>query len=212
MTTRQTGVMNHRTRRMAASVALFAMCAWALLTPYVACAGTASDDLKQIEYRYYFRGKYQQTIESLQTFLARVDLSPAETLRAREVLAASYVLGGAPAMGKEVFARIITTDPAYPGPDPGVFKLEVVNVYAEARSEYAAMTLKTVPAQVAADTSSTSTVPAGPVVSGKPIYKKWWFYAGAATLLAVAGVAASGGSDASNPAASGSVNVGVRLP
>jgi hypothetical protein len=203
--------MTFTLRKSTAAIALVAMMATVVSTSYPAHAGSASDDLKQIEYRYYFRGKYQQTIESLQTFLARVDLAPAETLRAREVLAASYVLGGAPAMGKEVFARIITDDPAYAGPDPSVFKLEVVNAYAEARSDYAAATLKTVPGQsnLAANTSPQTVAEAG--TPGTPIYKKWWFYAGAATLLLVAGAAGSKGDEPGSPAATGSVQVGVRV-
>lgn len=196
-------------RRMTSVAVLIAMTASIVSSSYPAHAGTPSDDLKQIEYRYYFRGRYQQAIEALQTYLARIDLAPAETMRAREVLAASYVLGGAPAMGKEVFAQMITVDPAYPGPDPTVFKLEVVNTYAEARAEYAARTLKTVPATdqaLAADGT-----PAGEK-EDKPIYKKWWLYAGAAALLVAVGVAAGGGDSGSDaPASSGTVVVGVTV-
>ncbi len=180
-------------------------------TAYPSLAGTAADDLKQIEYRYYFRGRYQQAIEALQTFLARIDLSVAETLRAREVLAASYVLGGAPAMGREVFAGLIAADPPYPGPDPTIFKLEVVNAYAEARADYAARNLLTAPA---GDASPVMPGDAGamPVASpGKPFYKKWWLYAGAAALLA-AGVAVAGSGDGSDAStANGTVVVGVRV-
>ena len=184
-----------------------------------AVAGTAVEDLKQIEYKYYFRGKYQQAIESLNTFLARVDLNEGEATRAREVLAASYVLGGAPAMGKQVFAELIAQNPAYPGPHPSVFEMEVVNEYALARSEYASMVLKNVPPAAGGDVAATSddkdaaaAVPSDAAVaqSGKPIYKKWWFYAGAAALLLGAGVAAGGGDDGGPPPpATGGVIVGV---
>ena len=183
-----------------------------------AVAGTAVEDLKQIEYKYYFRGKYQQAIESLKTFLARVDLTESETTRAREVLAASYVLGGAPAMGKQVFAELIASNPAYPGPHPSVFEMEVVNEYALARSEYASTMLMNAP-QVAGEDSATKSdddqgaaaIPSNAAVAeaGKPIYKKWWFYAGAAALIAGIGVAAGGGDDGSPPPASGGVSVGV---
>lgn len=196
----------HRTTGV---IALIVTMASVLSTSYPSFAADATDDLKQIEYRYYFRGRYQQAIEALQTYLARVDLAPAETLRAREVLAASYVLGGAPAMGKEVFATVIAADPAYPGPDPSVFKLEVVNAYAEARAEYTARTLKTIPAQ---DPSlATAGEPAtAQDDEGKPIYKQWWLYAGVAAALIAVGVAVGGGGD--DPAAapaSGTVTVGV---
>jgi hypothetical protein len=183
-----------------------------------AAAETAVEDLKQIEYKYYFRGKYQQAIESLKIFLARVDLTESEATRAREVLAASYVLGGAPAMGKQVFAELIAQDPAYPGPHPSVFDMKVVNEYALARSEYAAMALKNAPPTAGVDTAVASDDQdrAGPIAndaavaqSGKPIYKKWWLYAGAAALLLGAGLAAGGGDDGSPPAATGGVTVGV---
>ncbi len=201
-------------RKITSTVALVTLLASVLSAAYEpAHAGTAADDLKQIEYRYYFRGRYQQAIESLQTFLARVDLTPADETRAREVLAASYVLGGAPAMGKEVFTQMIVAHPDYPGPDPTVFKLEVVNTYAEARSDYAALTIKTAPRQDALAQNGASGADAALQPEGKPIYKKWWFYAGAAALLLVAG-AAAGGSGGDNPAPSastGTVVVGVRV-
>jgi hypothetical protein len=202
--------MTFRMHRITAAAVLVVMLASIVTAPLASFAATAGDDLKQIEYRYYFRGRYQQSIEALQTFLARVDLTPAETMRAREVLAASYVLGGAPAMGQGMFAQMIEADPAYPGPDPTVFKLEVVNAYAQARAEYAARTLKTVPAPGAGDAAAGDVVAAE--AAGKPIYKKWWFYAGAAALLAGVGVAAaSGGDDPAPGAATGSVTVGVTL-
>jgi hypothetical protein len=175
-------------------------------------ADTAANDLKQIEYKYYFRGKYQQTIEALQTFLARVDLTTADSTRAREVLAASYVLGGAPAMGKGVFARLIADHPSYPGPDPTVFKLEVVDAYAEARSEYTAMTLKSAPPGAATTAPGSEPAVLETAAEGKPFYKKWWVYAGAASLLILAGALGSSQGDEPPPAGpTGSVNVGVRV-
>ncbi|HEU4364356.1 MAG TPA: hypothetical protein VFT13_02715 [Candidatus Krumholzibacteria bacterium] len=200
-------------RRIIGAVALVATMTSVVATAYPVRAGNAGDDLKHIEYRYYFRGRYQQAIEALQTFLARVDLTPVETLRAREVLAASYVLGGAPAMGREVFAQLIVADPAYAGPDPTIFKLEVVNAYGEARSEYAARTLKSVPAQdpLLPGGDDDDAVLTAVETPGKPIYKKWWFYAGATALLLGVGAAVSGGDDPAAAPAAGSVVVGVRI-
>jgi hypothetical protein len=206
----------HRTRKITSCLLIVTLFASTLATPLAtAFAGTPSDDLKQIEYKYYFRGKYQQAIESLQVFLARVDLTEAEATRAREVLAASYVLGGAPAMGKQIFADMIVRTPAYPGPDPNVFKLEVVDAYAQARSEYTALALAPSTSASARDRDQkgAAAVPSdAAAASSKPIYKKWWFYAGAAALLAGVGVAAaSGGDDPAPGAATGSVTVGVTL-
>lgn len=126
-------------RKITSLLLLVTLFASTVATPFQsAFAGVPADDLKQIEYKYYFRGRYQQAIESLQIFLARVDLTETDAMRAREVLAASFVLGGAPVMGKQMFAEMIAKQPAYPGPDPNVFKLEVVDAYAKARTEYAA--------------------------------------------------------------------------
>ena len=206
-------------RRFTSTLLIVTIFASAVATPFQAAfAGSASDDLKQIEYKYYFRGKYQQAIESLQVFLARVDLKEPDAMRAREMLAASYVLGGAPAMGKQMFAEMIVRDPAYPGPDPNVFKLEVVDAYALARFEYASVALMN--AQPSAGEKSddrdqgAAAVPSDAAIaeSGKPIYKKWWFYAGAAALLAGVGVAVGGGSDDNPPPAdTGGVTVGVTV-
>jgi hypothetical protein len=200
-----------RIRRITSTLVIVCMVA-SIAGPGLARAATASDDLKQIEYTYYFRGKYQQAIEALQTFLARTDVSGPDATHAREFLAASYVLGGAPAMGKEVFLQIIKASPEYGGPDPAVFKLAVVNTYAEARSDYAAMALKNAPAgSKPAANGSDGAAPAEE--KGKPIYKKWWFYAGAAAALVIAGVAAGGGGGGApaGDAGSGSVAVGVTV-
>lgn len=201
-------------RKITSLVLLVTLFAGVAAPLHPAYAGNATDDLKQIEYKYYFRGKYQQAIEALQTYLARVDLPPADGLRAREVLAASYVLGGAPAMGQQIFAGMISADPKYPGPDPNVFKLEVLDAYAKARSEYASMALTTAPtSQESSDDSAAGTVPSDAAVAqtGKPIYKKWWFYAGAAALIAAVGVAAGSGGDDGTRADSGGVTVGVTV-
>lgn len=201
-------------RRVTCAVALIALLLSVVSATWAPVwAGTAADDLKQIEYQYYFRGRYQQAIEALQTFLARVDLTDADATHAREFLAASYVLGGAPAMGKEVFAQLIAADPSYPGPDPSVFKLEVVNVYGEARSDYAALAIRNAPVPSSAGGGAEAAVNPAPTPPGKPIYKKWWFYAGTAAVLLVAAGAASGNKNGSQPApaSSGTVTVGVNV-
>ena len=209
--------MELRTRRITSLTLLVTLFASTLVAPFSdAWAGTPTDDLKQIEYKYYFRGKYQQAIESLQTYLARVDLPKTDAMRAREMLAASYVLGGAPSLGKQMFAEMIAKDPTYPGPDSNVFKLEVMDEYAKARSEYVAMaSLKNAPASGKQDDDDESgaAIPSSAIAeSSKPIYKKWWFYAGAAALIAGIGVAAGGGGgDTPPPPDQGGVTVGVTV-
>lgn len=202
--------MNPHIRRTTALVSIVLMMS-ALAAP--AWAGDPSDDLKQIEYTTYFRGKYPQAIEALQTFLARVDVSGPVAVRASEFLAASHVLAGAPQAGKDVFARLIAADPAYAGPDATVFKPEVVDVYAQARSDYASLAIKS-PAIAAADSSqapvSTLPPPAASPAS-KPIYKKWWFYAGAAAVVGTVVEVAGGGGGNEAPAPRGTISVGVNV-
>jgi hypothetical protein len=206
--------MKHPMRKTSALVAIVMLLS-ALAAP--SHAGDPAGDLKQIEYKYYFRGKYMEAIGALQTYLARMDVGGDMALRASEFLAASHVLSGAPATGKNVFARLIAADPAYPGPDAAVFKPEVVDVYAQARADYAALTI-THPViadadNAPADTSSTvSPATTTPVSSSKPIYKKWWFYAGTAAVLGVVAVAAGGGGGGDAAAAPrGTVSVGVTV-
>jgi hypothetical protein len=202
-----------RIRRTTAGVLILAMLS-SIAGPGAVYAGTDADDLKQIEYKYYFRGKYQQTIEALQIFLARTDLTAATATRAREFLAAAYVLGGAPAMGKDVFLQMLAKNPAYAGPDPTVFKLDVMNTYGAARTEHAAMALKNAPSAVDVAKPSSAVDPAATneEKKRKPIYKQWWLYAGAAAVLVAAGAAAGGkdeGTGGGSP--SGSVVVGVTV-
>ena len=200
--------MNSQIRRLAALACALLMGINATAPVW---AGAPADDLKQIEYKYYFRGKYPQAIEALQTFLARIDVSGAVALRASEFLAASHVLAGSPHAGRDVFARLIAADPAYAGPDPTVFKPEVLDVYGVARSDYASLALRNAPASadtlaVAAAGPSTAT----PTGVSKPIYKKWWFYAGAAAIGGIVAGLASGGDD-TPPPASGTIAIEVEV-
>jgi hypothetical protein len=199
-----------------------AVCIFMLLSGFAvnARAGDPAADLKQIEYTYYFRGKYAESIGALTTFLARVDVKGAVAVRANEFLAASHVLGGSPPAGRDVFATLIASDPAYPGPDAAVFKPEVIDVYAQARAEYAANTIKApavtttdVPAPAAAPAPTGSAAsPTTTTTVSKPIYKKWWFYAGAAAVIGgVAAMAGGGGGSGAPPAATGTVSVGVTV-
>ncbi|HET6463628.1 MAG TPA: hypothetical protein VFH33_07495 [Candidatus Krumholzibacteria bacterium] len=179
-------------------------------------AGEPAEDLKQIEYKYYFRGKYPEAISALTTFIARIDVKGDVAVRANEFLAASHVLSGAPQNGKDVFAKLIASDASYAGPDAAVFKPEVVDVYAQARADYAARNIKT-PAVAATDSTAApagaaATDPAVANTASKPIYKKWWFYAGTAALMGVVAVATGGGGGGDEDASPrGTISVGVNV-
>jgi hypothetical protein len=180
------------------------------LFPRTALAASAADDLKKIEYKYYFRGDYAKTITELRAFLQRSDIGKSEMVEAREYLAASLILNGALAEGKSEFMEILKSDPTYAGPAPDVFKSEIVTAFGEAKAEYASIVIRTVPK--AASGASTTAAQTG-TGEGKPIYKKWWFYAGmGALLLVVAGAASGGGDDAAPPRDTGTVTVEVDVP
>jgi hypothetical protein len=192
---------------------LVVLCLLALHAPALtsnASATEAADDLKQIQYKYYFRGKYSEAIDALRLFLARADLRGADIVTAREFLAASYVLSGAANDGKAQFLKMLNADPQYAGPDPAVFKPEVVNTYVEARDDLAAARLRTPPI-VESNSVATDVASAPP---STPIYKKWWFYAGLAAVVVVLGAASAKEEEPEeeNSTSSGTVTIGVRVP
>jgi hypothetical protein len=209
--------MTHSIRKITALVCAVMMLSGLAVS---ARAGDPADDLKQIEYKYYFRGKYAESIDALQTFLARVDVNGDVAMHANEFLAASHVLAGSPQAGKDVFAKLIATNPAYAGPDAAVFKPEVVDVYTQARTEYAARTIKA-PAVAATDSSPAASPPpvktAAPTTTttvapaSKPFYKKWWFYAGAAAAVGGAVALSGGGGGGETPSQHGTISVGVNV-
>lgn len=169
----------------------------------------AQDDLKQIEYKYYFRGNYNKAITELKTFLERPGLGPEVIVEAREYLAASLVMTGATDEAKSQYMKLLKSDPSYPGPDPSVFKAIVVSTYNEAKEDYASAVILNVPDSAVSGATGGAAVPE---MAGKPFYKKWWFYVtiGAALLL-VAGAAGGGGDDGGS-ADTGRVVIGVETP
>ena len=169
----------------------------------------ASDDLKTIEYKYYFRGNYEKAITELRAFLKRKDLTSEQIVSAREYLAASLILSGATESGKEQYMELLRMDSAYAGPDPSVFKPVIISTFDDAKAEYASLVIRNVPETATADGASSSTEPVEK--KGKPVYKKWWFYATmAAVVLVVAGAAGSGGDTSQNtPRDTGTVTVEV---
>jgi hypothetical protein len=177
--------------------------------PVSAVAATASEDLKTIEYKYYFRGNYEKAITELRSFLQRKDLAQSNIIEAREYLAASLILSGATEAGKEQYMQLLKMDSAYPGPDPSVFKPVIISTYEEAKAEYASLVIRTVPETTMADNEPDSTAPTDK--KGKPLYKKWWFYATmVAVVLVVAGAAGASGDDTQpQPRDTGTVTVEV---
>lgn len=191
--------------------AIVIVCVGALNAPVAvkATGDTAVEDLKQILYKYYFRGRYEETIDALVTFLAREDIDRELAVSAREFVAASYVLSGNPSGGRDQFLRLLNENQNYTGPDPAVFKTEVIDAFTATRDAWIAAKMRTAP-----DTTGESEIPTAVATESRsPIYKKWWFYAGIAAAAAiVAFAAAPGGDDGSAaPAPTGTIAVGVRI-
>lgn len=198
---------NSRLNRVISAMLLLCMAAMNVPAAAITTEKPPEDALKQIEYEYYFRGKYDDAIPALQTFLARTDLSRELQVSAREFLAASYILAGDPDKGKDQFLRLLNEDELYAGPDPSRFKTEVVEAFDSTRDAYAAVKLRTPPAGGDAGSAAVATE------TSKPIYKKWWFYVGlVAALIVIAAATSPAEEEADLPEApTGTVSVGVRL-
>jgi hypothetical protein len=170
----------------------------------------SADELKRIEYKLYFRGDYEKTIVELRAFLEREDLTPDQIVEAKEYLAASLILTGRSTQGKREYVDLLKMNAGYAGPDPSVFKAVVVSTFNEAKAEYAAAVINSVPPSPA-DAVGDSANNGPPVVTGKPFYKKWWFYATMGVVL-VALAGAASGADEDSPPDRGTVTVEVQVP
>ncbi len=202
--------MQNRTMRMTAVLVTLAFVCLQVLAafPQQALAGN-EDDLKTIQYKYYFRGNYDKAITEFRVYLERNDLTNEQVVTAREYLAASLIMTGASDQAKAQYLKILNEDGSYAGPDPSVFKTVVIDTYQEAQAEYASAVIRNVPETVVATEGTTT--PGETAKVGKPIYKKWWFYvAMGAVLLVVAGAAGgSAGEEDGPPAQTGTVTIGV---
>jgi hypothetical protein len=201
----------HMRRTVSAAVALVFLTFQSVTMMPAAASADEASDLKDIEYKHYFRGNYERAIEELRSYLERENLRPAQIVEAKEYLAASLILTGKTAEGKARYVELLKMDAAYPGPDPSVFKAVIIDTYEEARAEYVSTVIRTVPETTA--TQSTGADKPVPVsTSSSPFYKKWWFYATmGAVALVIAGAASSADGD-TTPQERGTVTVDVDVP
>jgi len=197
----------NRTVAILVTVALVTVQLGASAAP--AMAGKPADDLKEIQYKQYFRGKYDEAIGALEKFLERKDLSAQDRLSAHEFLAASYVLSGKAERGQEIFLRVQSELPDYTGPDPSVFREEVIAAYEAARDAYAQSRIRTAPPT--GDDRDEAAPAMASSEGGKPIYKQWWLYAGLATAVLVVGALSRENNDdpTGGGGPTGTVDVGV---
>ncbi|NIM20539.1 MAG: hypothetical protein GTO51_09960 [Candidatus Latescibacteria bacterium] len=211
-------MMRQRFRKVTAL--LSPLVVFCFLTVQITCAiprpvsAETSNDLKQIEYAYYFRGKYSEAVEALRDFLKRPGLDPAEEREAREFLAASLVLSGSPGEGRDQFLKILNSTEGYEGPDTGLFKQEVIDAFEEAKTQYSSMLLKQATEIETAVVPESAVEPESDLVQDekKSIFKKWWFYTilGGAVIV-VAAASASKEDDASDENNKGTLTIGVTI-
>jgi hypothetical protein len=184
------------------------------VAPAVAQTGKTTPVVRGQE--YYEQSRFDEAISLLRDLVDRGALSGDDLLKAREILARSYVKKGYPAQAKDMFKAILRTNPEY-RPDPIRVPPDETAVFEQALKEYKAEAPVTTPAHVdtVRATPPTSTPPsAGAKTTGemvvpqeksnakKPLYKQWWVWlAGAVVVGGVAAAAAGsgGGGGSSTP-------------
>ena len=156
---------------------------------------------------YYEQSRFDEAISLLRDLVDRGALSGDDLLKAREILARSYVKKGYPAQAKDMFKAILKSNPEY-RPDPIRVPPDETAVFEQALKEYKAERSVTTPAHVdtvratpptptppSSGAKSTEMVVPQEKSSGKkPLYKQWWVWlAGAAVVGGVAAAASGGG-------------------
>jgi hypothetical protein len=156
---------------------------------------------------YYEQSRFDEAITLLRDLVDRGALAGDDLLKAREILARSYVKKGYPAQAKDMFKAILRTNPEY-RPDPIRVPPDETAVFEQALKEYKAEapagaqparvdTVRAAPPSSASKASETGVVvPAATTGGKKPLYKQWWVWlAGAAVIGGVAAAAGGGGGD-----------------
>jgi len=157
---------------------------------------------------YYEQSRFDEAISLLRDLVDRGALAGDDLLKAREILARSYVKKGYPAQAKDMFKAILRTNPDY-RPDPIRVPPDETAVFEQALKEYKAQAPATTPAHVdtvratpptptppstGAKSTGEMVVPQEKTSGKKPLYKQWWVWlAGAAVVGGVAAAASSGG-------------------
>jgi len=199
--------MNKDGRGWVAITAAIALCAQlaGLLAPAVALAESASGQLKQGQ-EYYEQSRFDEVITLLKDLVDHGSLSGIDLLKARELLARSYVKKGYPALGKDTFKDILRSEPSW-RPDPIRVPPDETAVFEQALTEFQAES-KAPPVKPSAPPKVEAAAPAlnpegAPPAKKKGLASKWWVWAiGAGVVGGVAAAAAGGGGGGgSHPAA-----------
>jgi hypothetical protein len=164
---------------------------------------------------YYEQSRFDEAIGLLRDLVDRGALSGDELVRAREILARSYVKKGYPAQAKDMFKALLRDNPAY-RPDPIRVPPDETAVFDQALREYEAESAAPAPTPVKRDTVRAAPAPpttppparpTTPVVAPvkeeggkKPLMSQWWVWVlGAAVVGGVAAAAGGGGGGGGGP-------------
>ena len=177
------------------------------LGPRSAAAQTAPTPLRRGQ-EYYDQSRFDEAILLLKDLVDRSLLSGDDLVKAREVIARSYVKKGYPVQGREMFKAILRDRPDW-RPDPirvppdemEIFDAALQEYQAEVQREAAQPKQETEPDTLAAVPTSA---PAAARVLRQPketsgmkksLASQWWVWALGAGVVGGAAVALGGGGD-----------------
>src|SRR5262245_2448988 len=187
-------------RALVAAGILATLLAPAVVPRSVLAQGTTTKPPVQRGQEYYEQSRFDEAIGLLRDLVDRGALTGDDLVKAREILARSYVKKGYPVQGKEMFKAILRQDASY-RPDPIKVPPDETAVFEQALKEFQSEQAQPPPSQTPAERESvkvaappsTKAAPTAVVTEqkggGKSIFGQWWFWAGSAAV--VGGIAAA---------------------
>jgi hypothetical protein len=206
-------------RRLCAGLLLWVQLGPALAIPSAAHAADAGKKPLQTGQEFYDQSRFDDAISLLRDLVDHGQLQGDELIKAREILARSYVKKGYPIQAKEMFKAILHQDPAY-RPDPIRIPPDETRIFELALKEYdSEQASPTPPIPTPTGTGSpgsTGSEPAAPAPRTtsaapapkaiplkvesehkKPLLSQWWVWALGAVVVG-GGIAAAGGGGGGN--------------
>ena len=181
------------------------------LGPRPAAAQTATTPLRKGQ-EYYDQSRFDEAILLLKDLVDRGLLSGDDLVKAREVIARSYVKKGYPVQGREMFKAILRDRPDW-RPDPIRVPPDEMGIFDAALNEYQAEVQRGVaqpkPDTLAAAPAAPISAPVAARVLGQPkelsgkkksLASQWWVWVlGAGVVGGAAAALGGGGGDGGNP-------------
>src|SRR5262245_47205121 len=189
-------------RALVAAGILATLLAPAVVPRSVLAQGTTTKPPVQRGQEYYEQSRFDEAIGLLRDLVDRGALTGDDLIKAREILARSYVKKGYPVQGKEMFKAILRQDATY-RPDPIKVPPDETAVFEQALKEYQSEQAQPPPSQPPAQRDTVkvarpplpkpAATPSRPEKTKKSIFGQWWFWGGTAALFGGAAAAAGGG-------------------